>query len=107
MMNADVFTRVTPIIGQIVCEAAIQPDLAFVDKLKNQQSRELLCQRPDLEFRVSIVRNIPFAVCGPIAALVYDLFPPCDQDIATEITGLKVPPQDRIELGLYSESRGL
>ena len=62
---------VLSIVRQVIGEMAVQADLALVDELQREQSRELLGDGPEFELGAGVVRNAPFEV-GESKALFID-----------------------------------
>ena len=57
-MNGNFGTRVFAVIGQIIAQFAVEFDLAFLDKLHDQDGGKLFCDRTDTEFRLRGNRHV-------------------------------------------------
>src|SRR5262249_44112350 len=86
------------VVGQVIRELAVELDLPFLDELHYQHRRELLRYRPEPEFRVRGVGDVPFHIRHPIALLENHAAFFGDQDRPIELALLMVFRHQRANL---------
>ena len=97
---------VLAIVRNVVREVSLQLNFSLVNKLQNKQSRELLCHRTDLEFRVHIIRDIPVAARKSESPLVNDASTAGDQNRSVELTSCSMRLHDLIYSSCQPELGG-
>ncbi len=73
------------VVGNVIGEITVEIDLSFTHELKDEQRRELLGHRTELEFRLEIVWNLPFEICVPEGMLINDFAIASHENRAAEI----------------------
>jgi hypothetical protein len=99
--DSDAFPRVPAVVGEIVRDVPIEPQLAFIHELQHQQCGKLLRHRPNFELRLQIVGNVPFAIGKAEGALIQDFALTGDEDAAVEVSGGEVSLHELVDLSRY------